>query len=429
MTSQVKILSANPDTLVLNCYPIDGNCQIERCDMPAMLRDELEQLKKLAQDREEPVPTRFEFYQASLKMQAKGGDGFNWILKNELITLAVNRSAKMQLWTQVRFSSLMLQTWRNLGQAIGEVHSFLKSIFGEYIVLQPSSLDLAVDLLFFDVGTVQDVKECFVTRAQCDDERPLQSKYEDDGFVDGPDSIKRRWRRITGLPFGARHAAISAIIYDKTHEIKYNSPDKAYMWDIWQYEAEKQGFCLLPTAKVMRLEIRLKRPALNEMKLDGVFHGIDDAYVLEGHLPGLWSYAVGHAVGGADGLPDGWLRYVIPSTDTNRSRWSVHPDWQVIQTAFQEERTDPDPVDFVAYARARKKDVNMRRLVAQIAGCVITSEAWRYAASADVEPDISDTFQFLYNAVESYLEENKRDFIKLVHKKRVVYDLERNITN
>src|SRR2546429_9359977 len=70
------------------------------------------------------------------------------------------------------------------------------------------------------------------------------------------------------------------------------------------------------------------------MQQEGIFHGIDSAYDLEERLPGLWSYAVGHVGGGEDGLPDGWLRYIIPTEDPNRSRWPVHPDWQVIQSAF-----------------------------------------------------------------------------------------------
>ena len=39
--------------------------------------------------------------------------------------------------------------------------------------------------------------------------------------------------------------------------------------------------------------------------------------------------------------------------------------------------------------------------------------------------DLSDTFHFLYEEVESYLEERKRDFNELVQKKRVLYSIER----
>jgi hypothetical protein len=445
--SQVKIVSSCVDTLVLNCYPTNGSFEIEPRKMPVELREELEQLKALAQEAEEPVTTRFVFNGANLHMQAKGGDGFNWILRNGSIALAVNRSAKMQLLAQVRCSSQYLQSTRDLGKVICEVHMFLISIFGQLISLQPSAVDLAVDVVGLDLGSVHDVKKHFVTRAQLTGEMP---GLPSDGMIDGPDQIKERWGRLTGLPFGARKAPLSALIYDKTHEIKYNSPEKGYMWDIWQHEAEKQGFCLLPTAKVWRIEIRYRRAALGEMKQEGVFHGIDDAYRLEDHLSGLWSYAVGHVGGGADGLPDGWLRYIIPTDDKNRSRWPVHPDWQVIQSAFapaaasaeeiedkpqveeEEERANgldevasqPQPVNFEPYVRERKRQVNMRRLVAQIAGCTITAQAWREDEDEGVEPDISDTFQFLYGEIEAYLVEKERDFSQLVHKKRVLYDLE-----
>ena len=68
----------------------------------------------------------------------------------------------------------------------------------------------------------------------------------------------------------------------------------------------------------------------------------------------------------------------------------------------------------------------MRRMVAQIAGCSITAEAWRSAARLnDAQPDLSDTFHFLYGEVESYLEEKKRNFNELVQKKRVLYSVEK----
>jgi hypothetical protein len=501
----------------LNVYPTNGQFQIERTEMSPPLKGELEQLKKLAQDLERPVPSRFIFRGFNLKMQAKGGDGFNWILKNNDIALAVNRSSKMQLWGQARCSSQYLQTIRDLGSIISEVHIFLMTIFGQLIILQPSALDIAVDVAFLDLGTIHDVKKNFVTRAQLTGQLPADER---ELLLDGPSALKERWGRLTGLPFGSRTGAVSALIYDKTHEIKYHSPEKSWMVDIWEQEAERQNFCLLKSAQIWRIELRFKRPALNEMAQKDTFHGINDAYELEAHLPGLWSYAVGHLGGSPeDGLPDGWLRYIIPSTDDiNRSRWLVHPDWSVIQSAFapvpyeesdyereQHEREEilndldaylalhpdalphsshspqfqsstahqlspfqpfgpsalaaptnlidlsevpappapPDdpasaaalPVDLVPYVRKRKHEVNMRRLVAQIAGCLITAEAWRKPASPSptddpgdiVEPDISSTVHYVYALVESYLQEKKRDFSEAVHKKRILSDLEQTL--
>ncbi len=490
MKSPVRILGAFVDTLVMNVYPTNGQFEIERVEMSPALKTELEQWKKLAQDREEDIPSRFIFGGSNLLMRTKGSEGFNWILRNDKITLAVNRSSKMQLWAQVRCSSAYLWSVRDLGKVVSDVHVFLMSIFGQLITLQPSSVDLAVDVFGLDLRSIQDVKERFVSRAQLTGLIP--SAIPEDGMIDGPDAIKQRWGRLTGLPFGSRSGALSALIYDKSHEIRYHSPEKAWFWDLWQHEAEKQHFCLLPTARIWRVELRFKRQALNELQGD-TFHGINDAYDLEAHIPGLWAYAVGH-LGGApvrssdkkrakpDWLPDGWLRYIIPTDDTNRSRWPVHPDWEVIQSAFtpvavsepdyeQEQRErdallsdldaylashphapsdelrpfaspDPEvmdthepalpapsslspvPFDLAPYIRKRKVQVNMRRMVAQIAGCLITAEAWRRSAPEDdVEPDISSTVHFIYGQVQAYLAQTGRDFTESVQKKRVLYHL------
>ena len=72
----------------------------------------------------------------------------------------------------------------------------------------------------------------------------------------------------------------------------------------------------------------------------------------------------------------------------------------------------------------------MRRALAAVAGYASTTEAWRrgYAderktREPDIEPDISDTFHYLYENVQAYLEESGRDFNKIVRKKRQVYRL------
>ncbi len=80
------------------------------------------------------------------------------------------------------------------------------------------------------------------------------------------------------------------------------------------------------------------------------------------------------------------------------------------------------------FMRRRRYQVNMRRMVAQIAGCSITAEAWRPAGRLDgAQPDLSDTFHFLYEEVESYLEEKKRNFNELVQKKWVLYSIEKEL--
>src|SRR5439155_19266542 len=84
------------------------------------------------------------------------------------------------------------------------------------------------------------------------------------------------------------------------------------------------------------------------------------------------------------------------------------------------------PLDLGPFMRRRRYQVNLRRMVAQIAECSITAEAWRPADRlAGAQPDLSDTFHFLYEEVESYLELKKRNFNEQVQKKRVLYSVEK----
>src|SRR6266550_6958611 len=121
MESMVKILGAFLDTLVLNVYPTDQSFEIEERRVDALLQEELLLLKEQAQDAEEDFPTRFAFNGASLLMRAKGGDGFNWIMHNHWLTVAVNRSSKAQILAQVYCSSVYLWRKRDLGQIIYQV--------------------------------------------------------------------------------------------------------------------------------------------------------------------------------------------------------------------------------------------------------------------------------------------------------------------
>ncbi|HEY4032916.1 MAG TPA: hypothetical protein VGL94_03015, partial [Ktedonobacteraceae bacterium] len=186
MESMVKILGAFLDTLVLNVYPTDAKFEIEERRVDPHLQEELMLLKEQAQELEEDVPARFAFNGAPLLMRAKGGDGFNWIMHNHWLTLAVNRSSKAQILGQVRCSSAYLWRVRDVGQIIVDVHQFLITIFGEYIVPHVSSCDLAVDVMGLDFSSVQQVKEHFVSRAQLTGLIP--SSAPDDGMIDGPDS-------------------------------------------------------------------------------------------------------------------------------------------------------------------------------------------------------------------------------------------------
>lgn len=99
------------------------------------------------------------------------------------------------------------------------------------------------------------------------------------------------------------------IIYDKTLEIRRKN--KPYWWDIWGLKPEEvQG-------KIWRVEARA---AKNEMTNWNV------------HSFRMLELCMGDII--ARILKD--MRYVIPSEDTNRSRWPLHPLWEACQSKAAE---------------------------------------------------------------------------------------------
>ncbi len=137
------------------------------------------------------------------------------------------------------------------------------------------------------------------------------------------------------------------------------------------------------------IEMRWKREALHEVQQEDVFYGIEklEELVLPDRVAFLWAYVVGHVQCGADGFPDGWLRYAQPSDDENKARWPVHPAWMVVQSAFCS-KTEPAvnvltgevfdlPVSPIGeIIRQRHFEVIIKRLAQQMGGYSSTLAAW-----------------------------------------------------
>ena len=111
--------------------------------------------------------------------------------------------------------------------------------------------------------------------------------------------------------------------------------------------------------------------------------------------------------GAADGLPDGWLRYVTPTKDSNRARWPVHPAWVVVQGAFTQEDDGLGPI-----VRVRKREKNIERGLASVIGYLSTLAAWVGGDLATPETDISLVLRWLYGAGLDYLEEKDRRLLQ-----------------
>jgi hypothetical protein len=118
--------------------------------------------------------------------------------------------------------------------------------------------------------------------------------------------------------------------------------------------------------------------------------------------------------GGDDGLPEGWLRYVTPTGDSNRSRWPVHPVWMVVQSAFTEDATS----ELGPLVRERKQEVNIDRGLAATLGYMSSLAAWKGGELAEQEADFSLVLHWLNEVAPDYLEEKQKDFQKEVQRKR-----------
>ena len=122
----------------------------------------------------------------------------------------------------------------------------------------------------------------------------------------------------------------------------------------------------------------------------------------------LWEYAAGCVAGGDDGLPDGWLRYVLPNEDSNRSRWPVHPAWAVVQRAFAE---DADP-GLEPLVRERIREKNVERGIAATIGYISTLAAWLGGEYVEQDADVSLMLHWLSETGPNTWRRNNGTFCK-----------------
>ncbi|GHO88719.1 hypothetical protein KSZ_67250 [Dictyobacter formicarum] len=233
--------------------------------------------------------------------------------------------------------------------------------------------------------------------------------------VYGPDTVNLDSRIPSYMRFSSGASPISCRIYNKTLEIVQKS-HKTWMYDLWKkgtvgpYGGKWDG-----SSPVWRNEFHITRSFLHNLAVP-----IEGAYDLLNHFPSLWSYAAGRADGDADGDADGWLRYVMPTEDSNRSRWPTHPAWVVLQSAFSE----PSEPDLGPVVRRRIREKNLERGLAGIIGYTSTLSAWLGGEYAAPGADMSLTFQWLYDHGQEYLDEKGRDFLAEVRRKQQIYNSE-----
>ncbi len=401
LIENIKLVGYGVDTLILNVRYADEELQPVQQELDATLKQELDYLQGEAKQAESAVITEWTFLGAPLFLEPHGaGRQWRWLLTCQWLSLVVSPGKFNDVIAQVRFSSeyLWSQSWT--GEALYHVHEFLMGMFGTRIHLQVSSVDLCADVMGYDFSNVN-YQQDFVTRG-----RKQSAVY-------GPDTVNLDGRTLSYLRFSSSATPISCRIYNKTLEIVQKS-QKMWFHDLWK--KEKSGLYTAPwdgVSDVWRLEFHLTRPFLRNQE-----HPIESPYDLLDCFQSLWMYAAGRPDGDADGLPDGWLRYVLPTEDSNRSRWPVHPAWVVLQSAF-ENPVDPELGPVV---RKRIREKNLERGLAAMIGYSSTLAAWLGGEHAAPETDLSLVFQWLYEHGQDYLEDKDRDFFQEVKRKQDIYN-------
>jgi hypothetical protein len=405
MNEDVKLVGCGIDTLVVNLRYTDGDFVPQHRELDEGLQAELDRLQAAAKATEDKVESPWLFLgRVPLFVEPHGGGKqWRWLLTCPLLKIVVARGRFNDIIAQVRFASEFLWSQVDGGYALYLVHDFLMALFGEYVHLQVSEVHLCAD-------------ETGYAFAECDYARGFVARVRKSEVIYGPDGLaldcyrdamqremkQPASRHIATLAFSRHRAPISAVIYNKTREIEQAGQPKTWFHDLWK------GNGWDGTSEVWRVECRFKREFLHEV-------GIEDAYDILGNEKRLWDYAVGHEVGGEDGLPNGWLRYVLPDEDdTNRSRWPLHPVWKVIQSAFVEDA----PPGLGPLVRRRIAEKNIERGIAATVGYLSTLAAWLGGDKATPEADISTMLHWLAEQGPEYLEAKDRDFAKEVQKKQ-----------
>src|SRR5437763_10226301 len=193
---EYKIIGRGVDTLVLNVCYADKQFQSIKQELDADLQDELNTLQGEARINESAVVTEWAVKGFNLFMQPKGSRGqWRWILTCPLVSLAISRGRLNQIIAQVRLSSEYLWSCETVSDAIVEVSLLLYDLFGEYLWVQVSEVDLCADSIGWDVASTN-WQECFVSRAVRQNGRPA------DMVIDGPDVVRLRWKQSATLDFG-----------------------------------------------------------------------------------------------------------------------------------------------------------------------------------------------------------------------------------
>lgn len=420
LVEKTKVFNFGVDSLWLNfCYPALPDEEEEEVKRDEKNKQQarteavlafLSVYQEQAREQDEPVATPYVFNGGNLYMYPHGGgrsSPWRYLLRSNDVEVKIGTGKKTGYVAKVRVAASYLWSWQDVEQVITDADILIAGIFDQELAAQLSEVHLCADVSYdFSKANWQDgfIRRCGFT-PHFDKEMQFVESSDDGADADhliGPDKVHMRYRPITGYSFGTHASAISAVIYNKSLYIRTKEKDSVYFHDIWKPNGWDGS------SEVWRVELRLKRDFLRDVKIDGLCHGIDDPYLLPDLLEPLWLYCTIH-----------WLRYVVPASDSNRTRWETHEAWQVVQHAY----FPLVQIDLAPVVRKRRRTIHEQQLIAQIIGCAMTLHAWNKNDTPCEDEDLSLVLHRLYPAGLHYLQRSGKEFNTVVRKKQQQYSL------
>lgn len=392
-TRQPLIVGAGVDTFIANVKQLNKfGKSLNEQEVAVDLSEQLQAWQDLAREQQRPYTTPLQFNTGPLLMQLGGSSTWKWVLRNAWVEVKIGARLHMGMLAKVRLSSEFLWAQPSLLGAISKLQGFTDALFGQRVYLQAAQVDLCTDMVGLELPPVW--QEVFITHALGKDN--IEESTKDRAYFGG--------RRLETIQFSGHGNPIHSKLYNKIKEIQKHSPDKVWFHDLWRLRGWNG------TDTVWRKEFSLERAGLRDMLIDVAREKrLDSVYDVPKNLKRLWAYCT-----------QDWLRMVIPQSTKNRKRWPTNPTWELVQHAydsFANEQTEGlGPI-----IRKRKREKNLERVTAAIAGYASTYAAWDDTVS--LEDDISVVFSKAYESVTQRLSEKGIDFAAKVQEKRALYSV------
>ncbi|MBA3825199.1 MAG: hypothetical protein H0X24_15035, partial [Ktedonobacterales bacterium] len=401
-------LVAGIDTWYLNRIDEEG--------LPVHLRRELDDWQSDAKADDKEVATAWIFdgtplcmYRSGVNASQGGGTSWAYILRNNSLTLRIRRKPLGGIIAQAQLGSECLWRCTPLA-ALNELDALVKGMWGiTQGTWQNSQVHLCHDVMHLSIELDQLGQYVSRSRTQAifdaaradieaqfgvgagDDALDWGDIYGgDDAFYDPMlalgqevDLVREdvedrgvtvyRWgRRLSGVAW-SQGGDVSLVQYLKTLEIQRTG--KRHIVPLWQ----ERGYT--GTETVVRHEARLRRGAFRDLRVAGCpYDALDNPWTFLEHQADVFALVVGQA-NPQPGMPDSaWIRRVLPTDDSNRSRWPTHPAWRIVQAATF--TPSPDVVRQLMKIEQQSSDIDRRvrviygALVSAVALAVPQGEGW-----------------------------------------------------